>query len=76
MRIQRFFSFEDATFLSGFIIGHHFRTRLFLISPPGLVDNSVLITIGKSRKGTEINTFKNENANKHTVGYHNTRARN
>ena len=63
MRIQRSFSFESATFLSGFILGSRFRIRVFFISPPGLVGNSVLITIGKSRKGTEIN---NSNVNSKT----------
>ena len=57
MRIQRSFSFEVATSLSVFIFGSHFRILVDFILSPGLVGNSVLITIGKfgkEPKGTEI----------------------
>ena len=54
------FSFKVATSLSVFIFGSHFRILVDFILSPGLVGNSVLITIGKfgkEPKGTEIDNL-------------------
>ena len=69
MRIQRTFSFEVAMSLSVFIFGSHFKILVDFILSPGLVGNSVLITIGKfgkEPKGTEIDNLK---MNTHCISY-------